>query len=306
MKETAADMQNLAIYDKGKKVAEISPDTSGAIRLIFPAKIEDDTRKKVFDVFAGIKIQGVETQVQDLTRGYESHGYRVENVDGDQQSDNKPEAREATPIQEREADFMYESNLIERVFDIPREKILRDLVEDKVGGHVSAWRLAKALGAQKAPLKPEHVCLMQKLITDEQSEFPEHFLAPKHRGKVRDDLVMIGGHVKFPPAEKDYRDLFRRLNEEIRKLDPKDTEAILKFAADKHLEYENMHPFADGNGRSGRLIVNYIMEYFGLPALVFTSNDKRRYYMGFDGDGEMEKYFLEQYKRNNDTYKKKD
>jgi Fic family protein len=306
MKETAPDMQNLVIYDKGKEIVEISPDTSGAIRLIFPEKIGDDTQKKVIDVLAGIKIQSVETQVDDLTKGFKSHGYRVKKVDDEEQTGNKPEAKEATPVQKREADFIYESNLIERVFNIPRKKILRDLVEDKVGGHVSAWRLAKTLGIQKAPLEPEQVCLMQKLITDEQSAFPEHFLAPKYRGKVRDNLVMIGGHVKFPPAEKDYRDFFRRLNEEIKKLDPKNTEAILKFAADKHLEYENMHPFADGNGRTGRLIVNYVMEYFGLPILVFTSSDKHRYYMGFDGDGEMEKYFLEQYKLNNDTYKKQD
>ncbi len=33
----------------------------------------------------------------------------------------------------------------------------------------------------------------------------------------------------------------------------------MKDLARMHLEYENIHPYLDGNGRPGRLIINYFL-----------------------------------------------
>lgn len=33
----------------------------------------------------------------------------------------------------------------------------------------------------------------------------------------------------------------------------------MKDLACMHLEYENIHPYPDGNGRTGRLIINYFL-----------------------------------------------
>ena len=46
-----------------------------------------------------------------------------------------------------------------------------------------------------------------------------------------------------------------------------------KLAFDFHLRYENIHPFLDGNGRTGRLIMNKIlMDHGYFPIIIYTKN----------------------------------
>ena len=302
-------MNNLYIYDdKKNKVAEIAPDDSGAIRILFPESIEKQTRDMVFDVFCKIPITSPQKQVDELTAGFEKSGFGVVMQKEALKHGIAKEKREATPEQIREANFIYESNLIERVNEIPYESILQELVEDKFGGHVSAWMLAKALAHDKTPLTLDLVCQMQGLITEEQSKYSRHRIPPRYRGKIRDCLVSIAGLVVDIPKKETLLDFFKSLNDQMKKLDGRDIGSVLKFAAKIHLEYESMHPFVDGNGRSGRLIVNYILAYFGYPPLVCTSGDKGRYYDGFRGQVQkdpvpMEEYFIEQYGMNSAVFK---
>lgn len=52
----------------------------------------------------------------------------------------------------------------------------------------------------------------------------------------------------------------------------------LKLAFDFHLRYEYIHPFLDGNGRTGRLIMNKIlMEHGYFPIIVYTKNSQAYY-----------------------------
>jgi len=49
----------------------------------------------------------------------------------------------------------------------------------------------------------------------------------------------------------------------------------LKLALDFHLKYEQIHPFLDGNGRTGRLIMNKIMMSNGyFPVVIYTENSQ--------------------------------
>lgn len=48
-----------------------------------------------------------------------------------------------------------------------------------------------------------------------------------------------------------------------------DNEALLEAFAGAHIAFERIHPFADGNGRTGRVIVAYqTIRRFGFPAIV--------------------------------------
>ena len=49
-----------------------------------------------------------------------------------------------------------------------------------------------------------------------------------------------------------------------------------------HLEFEGIHPFIDGNGRTGRLILNLELIRSGYPAINVKFVDRRRYYDAFD------------------------
>lgn len=52
---------------------------------------------------------------------------------------------------------------------------------------------------------------------------------------------------------------------------------ILKLAADVHYNFVNIHPFGDGNGRTSRLLMNYIQLYHGEPMIKIFTEDRAEY-----------------------------
>lgn len=53
----------------------------------------------------------------------------------------------------------------------------------------------------------------------------------------------------------------------------------LKVAAYLHLNFESIHPFADGNGRVGRTLLNYYLMTHDYPPTIIYNEDKEYYYM---------------------------
>ena len=49
-------------------------------------------------------------------------------------------------------------------------------------------------------------------------------------------------------------------------------------AAYFHAKFENIHPFADGNGRVGRLAMNYFLVLHHHPPIIIHEVDRRTYY----------------------------
>lgn len=57
---------------------------------------------------------------------------------------------------------------------------------------------------------------------------------------------------------------------------------IVERIARFHLEFEGIHPFIDGNGRTGRLIMNLDLIRNGYPPINVKFTDRKRYYDAFD------------------------
>lgn len=54
----------------------------------------------------------------------------------------------------------------------------------------------------------------------------------------------------------------------------------IKIVLEKHIEFERIHPFNDGNGRTGRLVMNYSLLQNNIPPIIITKELKAEYLIG--------------------------
>lgn len=98
------------------------------------------------------------------------------------------------------------------------------------------------------------------------------------KGEYRKGNVSAGGHYFF--AYDKVPSLTKQLTETIQLLLDRITtiEEKLQLAFRAHYELVTIHPFYDGNGRTSRLLMNYVLERSGLPLCVLYKEDKALYY----------------------------
>jgi Fic family protein len=79
----------------------------------------------------------------------------------------------------------------------------------------------------------------------------------------------------FDKVETLTKDLVKQLNDGLRK--PLKVSEQLNLSFDAHFNLVSIHPFYDGNGRTSRLLMNYIQAYFELPLAIVRSENKAEY-----------------------------
>lgn len=70
-----------------------------------------------------------------------------------------------------------------------------------------------------------------------------------------------------------------KLLDELTDIDDKNA---LVAAAYFHAKFENIHPFYDGNGRVGRLLMNYILLIHNHPPITIHEEDRKNYYKALE------------------------
>ncbi len=146
----------------------------------------------------------------------------------------------------------------------------RKIVENIVAGNKITPELIKMI----------HKSYMTGLYSDrryDRGERPGLF-------KVNDYCVGLTDEGSLPEnVESDIIDL-------CREVEIVDSNRMLEVAAYFHLMFESIHPFSDGNGRVGRLMMNYLLMLNNHPPINIFSEDKETYYLGlevFDRMGEI-------------------
>ena len=146
-------------------------------------------------------------------------------------------------------------------------KPLKDHLE--AVGHKDAFLYVLELVKNKVPLSETIIKQIHTLVLMDR---------PKDRGIYRRIPVRIMGAYHTPPAPIMVPEMMKKLVAEFtkKKLHPIENAALF------HLNFEGIHPFVDGNGRTGRLILNLFLMQNGYPPINVKFTDRKRYYDAFD------------------------
>lgn len=89
----------------------------------------------------------------------------------------------------------------------------------------------------------------------------------------------VTGRNEVGALPEDVHEEMAELMEELQDIDEKNA---LTAAAYFHAKFENIHPFADGNGRTGRLAMNYFLVMHNHPPVIIHEEDRKEYYQSLE------------------------
>lgn len=176
-------------------------------------------------------------------------------------------------------EYTYNSNAIEGNTLTLRETdmVLRGLTIDQkplkdhmeAVGHKEAFDYVRELVQEKAPLSERVIQQIHYLVLADKKD---------DRGVYRRVPVRIMGaqHEPIQPY------LIRPMMEQLLADFAASQEHIVTKLARFHIEFEGIHPFIDGNGRTGRLLVNLELMKAGYPPIDIKFTDRMAYYDAFE------------------------
>lgn len=176
-------------------------------------------------------------------------------------------------------EYTYNSNAIEGNTLTLRETdmVLRGLTIDKKPlshhleaiGHKEAFDYVVSLVQQNEPLTERIIKEIHYLVLADKKE---------DRGVYRRIPVTIMGAAHEPVQPY----LIQPKMEQLLSDYSNDEAHIVSRLARFHIEFEAIHPFIDGNGRTGRLLVNLELMKAGFPPIDIKFADRVSYYNAFD------------------------
>jgi len=132
-------------------------------------------------------------------------------------------------------------------------------------GHRDAFLYVQQLVTDKVPLSESIIKQIHTLVLMDK---------PEDRGIYRRVPVRIMGASHEPTDPVLVPEQMEALVAEFsnNKLHPIESVALF------HLKFEGIHPFIDGNGRTGRLVMNFTLMQNGYPPINVKFADRKRYY----------------------------
>jgi len=159
------------------------------------------------------------------------------------------------PNKEEILEFVRQSNAIENIFEDGSHPLVRD--------HISA--IEYAITTFRKGNLPIYLDVHRILLASEPEKTP---------GVYRKILVRVGNYVAPPP------ELVKKLmtNHWDTVLGGPRQKDVEQWIWNMHCEFESIHPFIDGNGRVGRIDMNALRLWHGLPWITIRADERRGYY----------------------------
>ena len=203
------------------------------------------------------RLQNLKTEYETLKKGKESLLVMVDEAEVAEAVYNSNAIENSTLT-------LMETEKILLEMAVAREVSVREVFEVKNLARVVAYIRNKS---QELEVNKEIILFLhQMLIGGIKDEIAGRF-------RKTGEYVRVGTHVA-PAPEHVERMIDALLSEYTGNISGFFVDKIAKF----HLEFETIHPFCDGNGRIGRVLINYQFQRLGFPGIIIRDKEKKEYY----------------------------
>ena len=155
-------------------------------------------------------------------------------------------------------------------------KPLRDhlMVKD----HYNAFLFIRQESENRRKLSPDFIKAVNALVMKHTGGIVKTIMGDFDTSEGDLRLTQVYVDKKYFPDFKKVPDLLEILCQSVNeKIDKVKKNNVLKLAADLHCNLVNIHPFGDGNGRTSRLMMNYIQLYHNEPLVKVFTEDRAKY-----------------------------
>jgi Fic family protein len=241
----------------------------------------ENGKVKAKEVYLGKSIpKNIEEIKQNFSKELKKNLYeKFEKIKQNFQSEWKriPESVRKKQLEEISIAFTYNTNAIEGSTITLEEA--REIIHDKISPNKPLRDVKETEAHSKVfleMLESKERISNELLLRWHQEIFKE--VKPDISGKYRDYLVRVGSHLAH-----DWQEVKELMNKLIIFISKSELHPI-ELSAVAHFRFEKIHPFGDGNGRIGRLLLNYILWRAGYPMLIIEYKNRKSYYKAFQKD----------------------
>ncbi len=150
--------------------------------------------------------------------------------------------------------------------EVSKNVSLREVYEAKSLARVMEYIRTKS----SEELSKEMILLLHQMLIGNIDE------SIAGRLRKKGEYVRVGTHIAPAPEH-----IERLLEEVVIEYSSEHISYFVDKISKFHLQFETIHPFNDGNGRIGRVLINYQLYKLGFPGIIIRDKEKQIYYRCF-------------------------